>query len=143
MLKGSIAEQQKAQRMPQNSGRMHHRGSNGWGRMRRDNNLAELGITEEEFQEYNASTANRPGRDDNATADLAGASLAMGMDVDPALAGAKAGNNARPRNGKGLPHCHPLSALCTHYPRHAESRMLAQSVLSRWHTLTEDTATLK
>ena len=32
------------------------RGANGWGRMRRDSNLAELGITEEEVEEYSAAT---------------------------------------------------------------------------------------
>lgn len=88
------------------------RGSNGWGRMRRDSNLAELGITAAEFEEFTAGTAKRPRRDDNAAGDLAGASLAMGMDVDPAVAGAGArSGNARPRNGAAanilcLPHRH-------------------------------------
>ena len=61
------------------------RGANGWGRARRDSSLAELGITEEEFEEYSAATAKRPRRaaGDSAGGDLAGgASLAMGMDVE-------------------------------------------------------------
>ena len=48
----------------------------GWGGGRRDS-LAELGITEEEFEEY-AQRKPRRGDSDNAEADT----LAMGMDVD-------------------------------------------------------------
>ena len=51
-------------------------GGQGWGRSRRDS-LAELGITEEEFEEY---AAKKPAGD----SDLGVGSLAMGMDVDPA-----------------------------------------------------------
>lgn len=48
----------------------------GWGRSRRDS-LAELGITEEEFEAY---AAKKPAGDP----DVGAGSLAMGMDVDPA-----------------------------------------------------------
>lgn len=51
-------------------------GGQGWGRSRRDS-LAELGITEEEFEEY---ATKKPAVD----SDLGVGSLAMGMDVDPA-----------------------------------------------------------
>ncbi len=51
-------------------------GGQGWGRNRRDS-LAELGITEEEFEEY---AAKKPAGD----LDLGVGSLAMGMDVAPA-----------------------------------------------------------
>lgn len=53
---------------------MHRNG--GWGRVRGDS-LAELGITEEEFEEY-AQRKPRRGESDSAEADT----LAMGMDVE-------------------------------------------------------------
>ena len=49
----------------------------GWGRSRK-HSLAELGITEEEFEEY---AAKKPAGGD---LDVGAGSLAMGMDVDPA-----------------------------------------------------------
>ena len=85
--------------------------------MRRDSNLAELGITAAEFEEFNAATAKRPRREDAAAGDLAGASLAMGMDVDPAVAaaGARTGT-ARPRNGEAASDCNvPTTCDCAYH----------------------------
>jgi hypothetical protein len=57
----------------------------GWPRSRGDS-LAELGITEEEFEEYASRKPRRPAADSE---DMGVSSLAMGMDVDPAAAAAK------------------------------------------------------
>jgi hypothetical protein len=60
-----------------------HRPGNGWPRIRRDN-LAELGITEEEFEEYASKKPRRAA--DESVSELGINSLAMGMDVEPSAA---------------------------------------------------------
>ena len=78
----------------------------GWGRGRGDS-LAELGITEEEFEEY----AQRKPRGEN----LEAGTLAMGMDVDPSQAPRQGGS----RSGKLteqvlMPYCADNIHLCSH-----------------------------
>lgn len=72
--------------------------------MRRDN-LAELGITEEEFQEYASKKPRRSG--DDGISELGVSSLAMGMDLDPSRGSKQRQSGSKPRASEQplLPHC--------------------------------------